>query len=48
VVDAYVVADAQVGERGRGADGVDKVAASVDGVSERGEMVVELAVCDRV
>jgi hypothetical protein len=48
VVDAHLVADAQLGQRGRGADGVHEMVAGVDGVGESGEVLVKLAVCDRV
>ncbi len=48
VVDADLVADAQLGQRGRGADGVQEMAAGVDGVGESGEVLVKLAVCHRV
>jgi hypothetical protein len=47
-VDAHLVADAQLGQRGRGADGMQEMVAGVDGVGESGEVLVELAVCDRV
>jgi hypothetical protein len=48
VVDAHVVADAKFGESGRGADSVQEMVAGVDGVGERGEVLVKLAVRDRV
>lgn len=48
VVDPHVLADAEFGEDGRGADGVQEVVASVDGVGERGEVLIELAVGYRV
>lgn len=48
VVDAHLVADAQLGQRGRGVDGMQEMVAGVDRVGERGEVLVELAVCDRV
>lgn len=44
----HLVADTQLGQRGRGADGVQEVVAGVDGVGESGEVLVKLAVCDRV
>jgi len=48
VVDAHLIADAQFSKRVRRADGVKEVVAGVDGVGERGEVLVEIACCDRV
>jgi hypothetical protein len=48
VVDAHLVADAQLGQRGRGADGMQEMVAGVEGVGESGEVLVKLAVCNRV
>jgi hypothetical protein len=48
VVDLHVLAGAEFGEGGRGADGVQEVVADLDGVGERGEVVVAVAVGDRV
>jgi imidazole glycerol phosphate synthase subunit HisF len=45
---AHAVADTQLAQRGGRAYGVQQVVAGVDGVAERGEVVVELAVSDRL
>lgn len=42
----HSIADAQLGDRGRGTDGVQQLAASVDGVGDRDEMLVELSGSD--
>ena len=48
MVDADLITDAQLRQRGGGPDGVQQMAAGVDRVGQRGEMVVKLAVGDRV
>jgi hypothetical protein len=48
VVDADEVADAKRGKSGGRANGVDEPAACVDGLGERGELVVELACGDGI
>jgi hypothetical protein len=48
VVDANEVAHFKRGKRGGRANGVDQVAAGVDGVGKRAELIVELAARDGV
>jgi hypothetical protein len=43
MVDLYLVADAERGKRGGGADGVQQVLTGVDRVGERAEMLIQLA-----
>jgi hypothetical protein len=42
----HSLTDAQPGDRARGADGMQQLAACVDGVGDRDEMLVELAGSD--
>ncbi len=48
VVDLYLVTDAERGKRSGGADGVQQVLTGVDRVSERAEVLIQLAGHDGV
>jgi hypothetical protein len=48
LVDSYFIAHAQDGEGGGGADRVQQPPARMDSLRERGEVIVEVTVSDRV